>query len=319
MFHSKAETLMRYTLEEVLLWDDVTLDEHFDSYFDEVARYGIEWWRADREPQRQRLATSPELRLALHEESRTDFRPVQTKRVYRDHDEWSPARTVWQRATLNRFAEPAPSGATEQLAFVLLGIPGSGKTSSLRRIVTSYCRQRGVSSPQSIADADELRVLFPEYEYGLGSEIVQDELQRLAYDDPLDRLGPCGPCLQERVFRATGLRIIDTIGNPRWTPRVVDSLAAAGAEVHVLVTEIDLEEALRRVKRRALTTGRVVAPAVVASKSGLPRKALDACLATGNVAAWAVLDTSMIDVSPQVSASDVNETYGLPGSACRWW
>lgn len=301
-----------------------SLDERFAQYFEEVEVYSVGWWNRDEEPQRSRLAACPGLEERLRARA-AGARLIPTEWVYRDECGWDSERRELHRELLET-VEPEPAeqiaDAGPALCFLTLGLPGSGKTRALRRVLHAYLHHHGHPGATGVCDPDELRVRFPEYGDGLGSLIVQDELVRLAYDDEGDPLGEDGPCAQQRTLAccSTGTpQVVDTIGSEH-TPPIVTQVAENGGEVHVLVAHVPVEEAVRRTKERALETGRVVPPDLVARCGGRPERALEECLATGHVAAYVVLDTSGSgDEPPRVLETDARETYGQAGGPVAYW
>jgi len=303
------------------------LDEQFATYISEAEEYGVSWWARNEEPQASRLAHCPGLSEKLDALARAGTL-IQTEQVYRDETCWDSARCEFQRHLL----EHALSGAVavseneagaSPVCFITLGLPGSGKTRALRRILTAYLTAMSQPSTTTVCDADELRVQFPEYASGLGSLIVQKELVRLAYGDSNDPLGDAEPCLLDRVLHATeppSSLVVDTIGSEEHTPPIVRHLSDRGLDVHVLVTRVPVEQAVERAKERALATGRIVMPEVVRGAEGRPERALEACLGTGRVAAHVVVDTSDdLTQPPPVVATDASDTYGPVSAPVAYW
>jgi hypothetical protein len=301
------------------------LDEQFDHYLNEVDLYGLGWWQHDEEPQRSRLAACPGLYETLHRRA-TAGHVIETTMVYRDAVGWDSGRRQLHRELLDSVVPPTDerSGAGEPpVCFLTLGVPGSGKTRLLRRVLRACLDRRGHMGSTRVCDADDLRVRFPEYHGGRGSMIVQKELARVVYDDEDDPLGGDGPSAQQRVLRVRGpgtALVIDTIGSVEHTPPIAEQIAAAGGEVHVLAARVPVEEAVRRAKQRALETGRIVPPEVIEAAGDRPEAALEACVAGGHVSAYAVLDTSgPPDAAPLVLATDGHETYGRVGEPVVYW
>ena len=302
-----------------------SLDERFDAYCAEAELYGATWWKRDEEPQRSRLAACPGLydRLqALAEEGEL----IQTEWVYRDGSGWDGGRCRLHRELLESVvprSQPANTVVAPALCFLTLGLPGSGKSRVLRRVLTAYLSAQGWGENICVCDADELRVRFPEYSDGPGSVIVQKELVRLAYDDETDPLADDCPCLQERMITAPpegAVLVIDTVGSDEHCPPIVTHLVARGVQVHVLVTSLPVEEAVRRAKQRALETGRIVMPEVIAAAAGRPEAALRACIDTGALAGYALLDTSGPPDTPSpVLTTDERATYGRVAEPVAYW
>lgn len=174
---------------------------------------------------------------------------------------------------------------------VIIGLPGSGKSTVLRPLVAKV----NVSASQ-IVDADAVRVLFPEYAGGMGSDVVQIETVYVSYGELFNRAVATGSDL-----------IVDTVGRIDHFRQYRNALP--GYEVHVLCTELPLEVAVERVKRRAVESGRFVREEVVRSAYGRSRATFDAVVSQQLADEWALIDTS--GSPPRVTAC--SPLYGPAG------
>lgn len=299
---------------------DEALEDRFEAYVEEATEYAERWWSLALEPQQARLMRCP----GLHGRLLTETGAIATRGVYRDELGWDELRADWHRQTLSDFRPVgAQAGDGPPLCFLTLGLPGSGKSSVLRRVASAYARYHEGATTSLVCDPDLLRMRFPEYADGLGSQIVQDELSRLCYDEPADLLGPAGPSLLKGALHtssASGLLVLDMVGSTEHTPRVVLDARRHGWTVHVLVSDLPVAEAVRRAKLRALAAGRLVEPAYIERSSGRPLRALRACVDTGGVQGYAVIDTSGPPGSvPLLSESDQQETFGGRGARVEYW
>lgn len=195
--------------------------------------------------------------------------------------QWAPERKREHRNVLGGLLRPAVGPGA---VYVLLGLPGSGKTSVLRPAVLAHS---GV--PPLVSDADEVRVALPEFRRGLGSAILQEETAALVYG----ATGyPPGGGLQDRVLAAGGVALLDVVGDPRYLPATVAACRSWGSRVFLLLAECPTEACVERAMRRAVIDGRYVPLDYIRAKEGVPRQALDVALAEGPVDGWAVVDTS---------------------------
>ncbi|HWT94273.1 MAG TPA: zeta toxin family protein [Solirubrobacteraceae bacterium] len=270
-----------------------------------MRRYEREWWLTDRHVE-ERIRASPGLLEDLEKRVRAgDF--VQTKDVYWARpDGWTPERIGTQAVALEGAVPPPTTPPTNRpIAAFLLGLPGSGKSSVLKRIVENVLSSRGDGAYQT-RDADDIRVRLPEYSGGLGSHVVQEEVVDVTYES--------APALLTLTHHV----IIDVVGDPVWLPREIEFFASHGYEIVVLCTELPVDVAIRRAKLRALESGRHVSVAYLESCAGRPRVAL-AAARRGRIPLllWAVVDTSAPDRLPRIIEGD--PSLGAPGDVVAHW
>ncbi|KQP63742.1 zeta toxin family protein [Nocardioides sp. Leaf285] len=179
----------------------------------------------------------------------------------------------------------ADGGDVESIYF-LLGLPGSGKSSSLRPIAVQHA---GLGGVPPVVDADAVRVRFPEYADGLGSGVVQAETAVLTYG----RGYRWGEGRQGRVLLGGApVIMLDTIGDAEHLPRTIARAVELGRRVYVLRTDCPVEVCRERAMRRALDNRRVVPLELIDAKAGVPEHAFEAAVATGVVDGWAVVNTA---------------------------
>lgn len=273
---------------------DDELERQFDAYERRVRDYGFGWWGRD-SGVRQALLADPSLLDRLIEKF-NHRELVETSDVYATGPSaWVDLRIPVQQAVLDALFPPMPRRVDDPMAVFLLGMPGSGKSTTLRPLAL---RLLGGSDGVITRDADEFRVRLPEYAGGLGSHVLQTEVVDLTYVRSATYLGG-----------ATHL-IVDLVGDPVWLPHEMEHFATLGYRIVVLCADVPAELAEERAKRRAITDGRHVSLSYLRSTAGRPRRALDAALGIeGLVGDWAVIDTS----GPQPIVSEGNGRFGRSG------
>jgi hypothetical protein len=219
------------------------------------------------------------------------------------------SRITTGRPLLGRRPSPA-------LAYILVGLPGSGKTSALQQVAWRHyegcleARDRGRVNPAglpagaAVLDADLIRVALPEYQGGLGSSVLQTETASLTY----------GPYRERLLANAPSALLFDTVGDPHYLPLEAQALVTLGYAVHVLAASVEIDIAVDRVAQRCVATGRYVSLDYLRSKEGVPEQALAALLASGvDVSGWGTWDTSSTSPS-QTSGGGAFAVGGAPGS-----
>ncbi|NQD90927.1 hypothetical protein HP499_24385 [Paenarthrobacter sp. CM16] len=266
-----------------------TEEKAFEDYAEEVDKYSRTWFSRQEEPQKSFLATRPELRGELFQRA-LDGQRTFTRHVYALEGDWHEERLDLQNTLLReRLGQVSNPEGRKGAVYVLIGLPGSGKSSSLRPLVLEHA---GLDlSTIKISDADELRSDFPEYAEGRGSGVVQDECAELMYDRAVtSEAGE--PGLQGAILAAGQTTIVDVIGHPEYLPQMVKRLRREGRRVYVLQASCAVEVCIERAKKRALETGRLVPLSMIEAKRGIPEQALEAAKATGKLNGWAVWDTN---------------------------
>lgn len=253
----------------------------------EVEAYARTWWSSDDEPQRSFLRAHPKVYPRLIARMSRDL-PIETRHVYADDEGliWADHRVDLHDRLLDDMAreDGASGGSADGAVYFLLGLPGSGKSTSLRRIAEAHSRA-GSNLPCS--DADAVRCRFPEYAGGIGSGVVQTETVLVTYGVSYR----AGDGRQQRVLADGRDVVVDVIGDPDALPVTVHTLASAGRPVYLLMTSCSVETSTQRVMTRTLTSGRYVPTWLVEEKAGVPEFAFEAALGTGGVTGWAVVDT----------------------------
>lgn len=251
--------------------------------------HGRTWWASSEEPQRTFLRENPRVRARLLAKLMQN-NPITTVDVYAKDGEvaWHAVRQGVHESLL---AELMSGAAARQHAdhnevaapvYFLIGLPGSGKSSTLRPLALRHAQ--GLGDPV-VSDADEIRIRLPEYSDGLGSSILQPETVLLTYGSP-STLG-----LQQRAMQSARPVIVDVIGDPLHLTAAVEGLARQGRPVFLLATSCEPELCKERVMTRALDSGRFVPIALIDAKVGVPEAALEAAISTGFVRGWLIVDT----------------------------
>lgn len=278
-----------------------TLADTFETYSLDVGLYSKTWFAKQVEPQQSFLKNRPKLKRELMKRATTG-RSVFTEDVYAHTGTWHDERQLeHEKLLMPTRAEVEAITLESDCVYFLLGLPGSGKSTSLRPIV--YRHSGLMPSDVLASDADELRARFPEYKAGLGSGIVQNECSSLMYSHSQPQHGLTGG-IQGFLLSSGRCVIVDVIGDAQYLPGLVESLTIKGRRVYVLQADCPLDVCLDRVRTRALSSGRYVPLDVVRSKVGFPERALEAAIEGGQLSGWAVIDTSK-------SPSIVKHSQGL--------
>lgn len=202
-----------------------------------------------------------------------------------------------------RVPDSASPGSRRPMAFFTIGAPGAGKTSILRSVVEAFrnageasrfsetgalgadardrVTQLPVVAPYGVIDADRVRQALPEYAYGLGSLVVQQECFDVTYD----------LVLPAAIDRGEDI-VYDTIGRPASMDAAVDRLADAGYDVHLIHASCPEDVCRSRTEHRALRDGRLVDPAMLAEAIQDARESLASLTRTDRLAGWLDVDTS---------------------------
>lgn len=266
------------------------LQREFEHLEKRIQEYELSWHLRRKAPISEYLQSNPSLRRKLLKKY-IDRVIVQTKDAYSSRGRWEGFRSQFHIDLLDRLLPPdelsAEPGMPRGSVYILLGLPGSGKTTCLRPLVQ---RHAGVAGDQITAsDADAVRIEIPEYEAGLGSGIVQAETVVLTYGS---NGYPAQGGLQNRATQSRRATIIDVVGDADYLPQVVHSLTTQGRRVFVLLAQCDESICVERAKQRALTEGRYVPPSVIQAKVGAPESAFEAALKVKELAGWMKVDTS---------------------------
>tara|TARA_Y100000815_G_scaffold265937_1_gene283500 strand:+ start:2238 stop:3107 length:870 start_codon:yes stop_codon:yes gene_type:complete len=252
-----------------------------------VEHFERTWWSTDEGPQSGFLREHPEVYPRIIARMSAGL-PVETRHVYADDAGlvWADERLELHDRILDDMDQEDGSsrGSGEGAVYFLLGLPGSGKSTSLRPIAMVHSRTSG-SLPCS--DADAVRSRFPEYAGGLGSGVVQTETVVVTYGVSYR----AGDGRQQRVLANGRDVIVDVIGDPDRLPETVLALAGVGRPVYLLMSSCSAETCKQRVMARALDNGRYVPTWLVDEKVGVPERAFELALKTGGVTGWAVVDT----------------------------
>lgn len=242
---------------------------------------------------------------------------VGTEVVYR-HGEtrWLPQRTSVQAKVLNDFLTVSGAETTEEgvasampIAVLLMGLPGSGKSTMLAPVARELIR-RVVPSHDMVINADDIRSLVPEYRDGIGSEVVQVETSYLTYAR-----------VTEEVLERRGHVILDGVGDPIYSVGDVEFLTLAGWSVVCLCATLDLATAEQRAMKRAVTDGRYVPVSYIRAIGDRPIRAFDAVRKCGvPLIGSARFSTSGAEDEPPtvIEASD-ESLFGQVGGPTTLW
>lgn len=236
-----------------------------------------------------------------------------------------------------RVPDRTSPGSRRPRAFFTIGAPGAGKTSILRSLVEAFrveavrnavepspfpetgalgadggrVSQLPALAPYSVIDADRVRQALPEYAYGLGSLVVQQECFDVTYD----------LVLPAAIDRGEDI-VYDTIGRPASMEGAVDRLGDAGYDVHLIHASCPEDVCRSRTEHRALRDGRLVNPTMLAEAVQDARESLASLTRADRLAGWLDVDTSDGDSPrraggspPWESAFDLwleERTRGLP-------
>lgn len=282
------------------------MSSDYDVLLQEAATYEEEWWLTD---ERVAEAARNVPGLARHLVSLSADRLISTKDVHHYPNDWNVPRQRLHGAIIDRLiATHSASSSSEPVAVLLLGIPGSGKSSILRRIVDEW----GHPTRALVLDADDVRVSFPEYANGRGGNVVQDETADVTYGTYYSRI-------LDEPAHLRPLLVIDTVGDPQYLPDTADRLRSRGWQVAALLSDVSVDLAVERARARACNTGRIVDERYLRSRDGVPREGLTSLLTGGLIGAgWAIVDTS----GPPQDAPVITQgdgTFGANGAQCPFW
>lgn len=286
--------------------DDRDLLSRYEERSRQVRTYERTWWAARTGAHLAHLRAHPEVRARLLKLAMADQR-VETAQIYADDKlgTWADERVDLHERILTtlshedgEFVHDMSRQSADTAVYFLLGLPGSGKSSSLRPVAEAHSQSIG-RLPSS--DADAVRVLLPEYADGRGSGVVQTETVVVTYG-----IGyRAGDGRQNRVLSQGRDAVVDVIGDPQHLPAAVQVLAKQGRSVYLLLASCPPETCKARVMNRALSNGRYVPTALVDAKVGVPEAALGAAVSTNLVDGWAIIDTQ----SDSVAIVDSDGTF----------
>lgn len=187
------------------------LDAQFADYEARVIEYGIRWWISNPAVE-SAIRRRPELLPKLEALAACSV-PIETADVYLEAGTWNREREQMQESLLRKIFEGKVTRVASPSAIFLLGLPGSGKSTVLRAIALRYLERLNDRSAV-VRDADDIRERLPEYESGLGSLVVEDEVVHVTY------------VMSHRFIPTECSLLIDTVGDPNWLSAEVRDLAA---------------------------------------------------------------------------------------------
>jgi predicted ABC-type ATPase len=291
------------------------LARRFEAYEAEVRDYGRTWFEADAAA-RAVISRDAEVR-AVVSRLLASATTVGTDTIYECDNRWLPERLDIHHKVVaqlfgDQIVESSGDGNVGLLmpqAVILMGMPGSGKTSMLRPIAYELLR-RTVGHPHLVVDADVVRTCLPEYRTGLGSEVVQPETAFLVN----------GRIVEAAYSRRANL-ILDTVGDPDRSVAEVRYLSRAGWSIWCLCAVVNQDVAIERAQRRAIKDGRYVPLAYLRSVGDRPVRAYKAVVESEvPLAGGAMLDTNALLGSPPVVIQTTDEaTFGAVGAPVVLW
>jgi predicted ATPase len=139
----------------------------------------------------------------------------------------------------------------ERRAVIVTGYPGSGKSTATGRLADAL--------GAAVVDGDRVKTLIPEYRGGVGTQAVHLESSLL-------RLGAMG------ALRDRGVNLVlERVGDDRAAMAAfAQSLTKAGYRVDVVFVDVTADEAVRRMTRRFLASGRYIEASFFTSVMGKP-------------------------------------------------
>lgn len=128
---------------------------------------------------------------------------------------------------------------------IIVGLPGSGKSSALADVISQEFNSR-------IIDSDEAKKLLPEYNNGWGASIVHNE-SKLISDTQL----------KESMLKGENIVLPRVGGNYKVIDQIVSMAKQSGYSVYMHYVELSREKALGRMLDRFINTGRFMAPEII--------------------------------------------------------
>lgn len=128
---------------------------------------------------------------------------------------------------------------------IIVGLPGSGKSSALADVISQEFNSR-------IIDSDEAKKLLPEYNNGWGAGIVHNE-SKLISDTQL----------KESMLKGENIVLPRVGGNYKVIDQIVSMAQQLGYSVYMHYVELSREKALGRMLDRFINTGRFMAPEII--------------------------------------------------------
>lgn len=167
-----------------------------------------------------------------------------TKSLYFDEKtkRYSPARQKLHNKMVAEVLENKPCAAKQPIAILTGGLPGSGKTTFLKKHLPWINTQDFV-----VIDLDSLREKFPEYQ-GWNATNTQAEGKDVV-KQILSKLG--APCKYNLFYDSS-------MSNEPFFEEFIRDLKGKGYKVFIIYMQTPLKVAIVRAKRRYLVSGRYV-------------------------------------------------------------
>ena len=148
----------------------------------------------------------------------------------------------------------------EYRAEIVLGAPAAGKSSV---IVDKVSKKYG----SQVVDSDEIKQLIPEFNGGIGANLVHEESSDIVLNTMVI------PEYKRGGINNGNNIVIPIVGsNPRTAKAYLNLLKNAGYTVHLSLNEVDSKTSLSRSIIRAIETGRFQSPEYLISVGNKPTK-----------------------------------------------
>lgn len=163
----------------------------------------------------------------------------------------------------------------EKKASIVLGLPASGKSSTLVNPLSEYYKAK-------VIDADIVKQLIPEYGGGAGADLVHPESKAINID-----------YLVETIEKGENL-VLPIIGSSTETvTRYMTLLTEAGYELKLFFNDVPKEEATLRNLMRYLETGRLSAQEAIDEAGDLPSQVFEQLKKGDNVSGYIRYDNNV--------------------------
>ena len=168
---------------------------------------------------------------------------------------------------------PANFIRNEKKAVIVLGPPAAGKSTYANKIA----RKLGAA----IIDADDAKKALPEFQGGLGAAAVHEESSRLSD-------------FVRKLITDDGTNVvIPKVGdNADKIAKQIDKLKSVGYQVTLANMDVTAENALTRMLKRFINTGRLISPGYVRSIGSKPKQTYASLKQQGKADGYAEIDNN---------------------------
>lgn len=188
----------------------------------------------------------------------------------------TPERQVLHDKIIDEFlTEPAGGYGRDRVMEIIIGPPGSGKSSVVSRSLKSDLRAIEV-------DSDAVKERLPEFDGGLGANAVHEESKALA----------------DIIMKAAidgGMNIVHPLvgGNAEKMAKLIDKMTALGYTVNVRLVHIPATESLSRVINRFGEEGRAIPPSYVMGIGDGPLRTFNLLKQREDINAYSYFDNNV--------------------------